>query len=561
MEVIFIVNRNITTEDAKCFAHNRRLVSDVLKSIEDGFYARDISYLDETANPDGSLNFEKAEQFAETLVGGIKNSLSETQIKMYADFLCCAFIVMQRNLLPSYENIIALARNTRRYGQSGVNIRESGFEKDRLLPQFGLSGIANRVFAYYDFDKQYEEEYADSDPDYYDFCKRYGYGLRCVTAENDFVIDKENSNEIFAQNKGKWENAFADFLPQRTDLEGAYKEFISLFFGKRGEFKTSDIEMMIDKYLFEQGKSLFSANKIRLGNMLSDMRNLNSRVTNERKLLREGEEFEDYPYDNTASNQPLWELLSEQNKWVDNTAKYLKDMLGGLSVNFLELIVGETSEETEKRIQKLIAMIENAAKGKSFLNINSDKETVRCFLYCALWESVAIRGMKEFETYRCETFGDLLERANMTADYCRYSTSSRKLTFLGGTRADISGTKHDDEPHFEYDDEQNEKFDAVLFDKKKYISCAERIREIFREEGEAFSDKTDFTYNNHLFSFVELVNYAIGSFLYRSGLSAFSFGSSFDMITKSVRQIETVTTRLRSASLSNIYKSVTGDDN
>ena len=131
------MKRTFSDKDKPAFLQNRSMVVNTLKSIENNFFARTRSYLDEIVNPDNSTNNQKTHAFAKRLVAGIGDELSEYQRDMYESFLYCAFICMERNLLPSFENIVALAKNTEIYGQSQHEITPEELGKDKFCRASG----------------------------------------------------------------------------------------------------------------------------------------------------------------------------------------------------------------------------------------------------------------------------------------------------------------------------------------------------------------------------------------------------------------------------------------
>ncbi len=558
------MKRIFTDKDKPAFSQNRKMFINTLKSIEDNFFARTRSYLDEIVNPDNSTNNEKAHEFAKRLVAGIADELSEYQRDVYESFLYCAFICMERNLLPSFENVIALAKNTEIHGQSLRNITRKELGKDKFLPQFGLAGIVNRLSLTLENGETLKDtEYALGEPNYFDFCKRFGYGTFCHAVGQNYSITEDNSDELFFQYRDEWDAAITMTIPDVKDFFDSYRNFSWQFHGRRRWFKAADIEKMIDVYLFTEGKNVLATSDSRLNKLLSDLQRVDADILDERDLLEIAEDVEDIaPLESSLS---VFEVIRKQNDWINDTTRYINDMLSGMNINFHELIVGSTPEETDKRIRRLIAMIEKSGIDNTWAVSGDDREMLRCFLYCAMWESLAIRGKTGYGIEKREsTFGELLHRADMAVHFYRYSNPPRTVDLLDGTTRTFLCEQKDTEVHFEHDDDENARFDAELFDKAEYVARAERLREILRAQSELNPDVTSDDYNLYLYNFQSLISTAIKAFLYSCGLTAFSFGNDFehisDDISRAIHKIEKVSNQMRFTALQRTFKAISNTD-
>ncbi len=558
------MKRIFNDKDKPAFSQNRKMFINTLKSIENNFFARTRSYLDEIVNPDNSTNNEKAHAFAKRLVAGIADELSEYQRDVYESFLYCAFICMERNLLPSFENVIALAKNTEIHGQSLRNITRKELGKDKFLPQFGLAGIVNRLSLTLENGKTFEDkDYALGEPNYFDFCKRFGYGTFCHAVGQNYSITEDNSDELFFQYRDEWDAAITMTIPDVKDFFDSYRNFSWQFHGRRRWFKAADIEKMIDVYLFTEGKNVLATSDSRLNKLLSDLQRVDADILDERDLLEIAEDVEDIaPLESSLS---VFEVIRKQNDWINDTTRYINDMLSGMNINFHELIVGSTPEETDKRIRRLIAMIEKSGIDNTWAVSGDDREMLRCFLYCAMWESLAIRGKTGYGIEKREnTFGELLHRADMAVHFYRYSNPPRTVDLLGGTTRTFLCEQKDTEVHFEHDDDENARFDAELFDKAEYVARAERLREILRAQSELNPDVTSDDYNLYLYNFQSLISTAIKAFLYSCGLTAFSFGNDFehisDDISRAIHKIEKVSNQMRFTALQRAFKAISNTD-
>lgn len=557
------MKRIFSAKEKSAFSQNRRMFSNTLKSIKQNFFARTHSYLDEIVNPDNSANNEKTHAFAKRLVAGIADELSEYQRDMYETFLYCAFICMERNLLPSFENVIALAKNTEIYGQNLHKITREELCKDKFLPQFGLSGIVNRLSMTLENGETFEEDYSESEPSYYDFCKRFGYGTFCRAVGQDFSIHEDNSDELFSQYRDEWDAAVTLTIPDVKDFFDTYKNFCGQFYGRKNLFKAADIEKMIDVYLFTEGKSVLATTDSRLNKLMGDLRSIDSDIFEERDLLEIADDVEDIePF---AANQSIFITLKKQEAWINDSTRYISEMLSGMNINFHRLIVGSTPEETDRRIRRLIEMIEKSGIDNTWAVSGDEREMLRCFLYCAMWESLAIRGKTAYSTVKCETFGELLNRADMAVHFYRYSNAPLTTDILGGTTRTVMRKQPDDnEVHFEHDDDTAASFDAELFDKSEYVARAERLREILRAQSKLNPDVTSDEYNMYLYEFQSLISTAIKAFLYSCGLTAFSFGNDFEHISQDIRQairkIEKVSNQMRFSALQKTYNAISRPD-
>lgn len=286
-----------TSQDRTAFEQNRSLAASTLRSIESSLFARTESYLDEIVNSDGSTNNEKAHAFAKRLVKSIEDELTKFQCEMYESFLYCTFICMERNLLPSFENIIALARNTEIYWQSNHNVTHDELAKDKFIPRFGLSGITDRLSVMLESKEELpEEEYIySSEPSYYGFCRRFGYGTYCHAAGRDLVIREDYSDEMFYEHRNQWDESITAAVPDTNDFFDNYRNFIWMFGGRRRLFKAADIEKMIDIYLFNEGKSVLSTTGIRLNKLTSDLQCIDSNLLSERGMLEQASEMSAAP--------------------------------------------------------------------------------------------------------------------------------------------------------------------------------------------------------------------------------------------------------------------------
>lgn len=557
------MKRTFSDKDKPAFLQNRSMVVNTLKSIENNFFARTRSYLDEIVNPDNSTNNQKTHAFAKRLVAGIRDELSEYQRDMYESFLYCAFICMERNLLPSFENIVALAKNTEIYGQSQHEITPEELGKDKFLPRFGLLGIVQRLSLVLENKEIPEGEYALDEPSYYDFCRRFGYGTYCHAVGQDYSIREDNSDEIFYEYRDEWEAAIAATVPDTEDFCESCKNFIGQFYERRQLFKAADIEKMIDIFLFTEGKSVLSTTSSRLDKLISDLRRVDADIFDERDLLEQADELEEIsPLESSLS---IFDMIRKQDAWINDSTRYINDMLSGMNINFHELIVGSTPEETDKRIRRLIEMIEKNGIDNTWYVSSEEREMLRCFLYCAMWESLAIREKTEYSTVKCETFGELLHRADMAVHFYRYSNAPLTTDLLGGTTRTVNRKKPSDtEVHFEHDDDENAEFDAELFDKNEYAARAERLREILRERSKGNDDVTSYDYNSYLYEFQSLISAAVKAFLYSCGLTAFSFGNDFEHISQdislAIHKIEKVTNQMRFSALQRTYKAISQTD-
>lgn len=549
------MKRILTAGDKNAFSQNRAMVANTLKSIEQNFFVRSYSYLDEIVNPDNSTNNEKAHAFAKRLVDGIQDEICGHQSDMYESFLYCAFICMERNLLPSFENVVALARNTEIYWLNKQKITPEILAKDKFLPRFGLSGIICRLSAMMNGEWIPEEEYVVGEPDYYDFCKRFGYGTFCHAVGQDYSISEENSDEIFEKYRDEWDAAITMTIPDEQDFFATYRYFFDLFYERRRWFKAEDIRKMIDIYLFTEGKSVLATTDSRLNKLISDLHDIDSDILDERDLLECAEDEEDIT--KLKNSLSVYDAIKKQEEWINASTKYINEMLSGVNINYRSLIAGSTLEETDARIRRLIGLIvENGIK-KTWDISDEEKEMLYCFLYCALWEGLAGR----YET----TFGELLHRADMAVHFYRYSKLPLETDLLGGiTRTVKRNVPHDTEVHFEHDDDENAEFDAELFDKNEYAARANRLRDILRAQSEHNPPLPSLEHNSYLYEFQSLISTAIKAFLYSSGLTAFSFGNDFENISvdirTAIRKIEKVSNRMRFEALQRTYKSISGSD-
>lgn len=561
------MRKNYTDNDKQIFAQNCKAVTSALDSIKENFFARTYSYLPEIGGSDNSADSERTHDFVGRLISEISDSITKQQAEMYRHFLYCTFLCMQRNLLPSFENVVALARNTEKYGQREAPLPDAELAKDKFIPRFGLCGMIRRIGMILEDKEIPEEEYTRSDSGYYDFCKRFDYGTYCHTADKKIRLHEDDSDEIFEKNRDEWDNAISVNIPDYYEFMESAKRFEDLFFADRSLFKATDIEKMIDTFLFIEGKSVFSTTSSRLNKLMGDLRNLDSNVFDERDLLEIAESVDD-PLDFLNNDTlSIFNTLKEQDKWISDSTRYIRNMLSGMNINFIELITGATPEDTDKRIRRLGEMIEKSLTDNTMSVSDEECEMLRCFLYCVMWESLAIRGNASCSNVKCETFGDLLSRADLAVNYRRYSNKSLTRSLLGGVTYTMNSSRQpDDEMHFEHDDDDsNPEFDSVLFSKTEYRAKAERLRELIRAAGgkndvQVFSSE----FNMHLQNFDSLIDNAIKSFLYTSGLTAFSFGNDFEHISDDIRQaihrIESVSNRMRFDAIKRTYNSISNPD-
>lgn len=558
------MKRTFSAKEKSAFSQNRNMVAGTLKSIEQNFFARTHSYLDEIVNADNSTNNEKAHAFAKRLVAGIADELAEYQRDVYESFLYCAFICMERNLLPSFENVIALAKNTEINGQNLHKITREELGKDKFLPQFGLAGIVLRLSMMLENGETFEDtDYALGEPNYYDFCKRFGYGTFCRAVGQEFSIREDNSDELFYEYRDEWDKAITATIPDVKDFFESYRNFSWQFHGRRRLFKAADIEKMIDVYLFTEGKSVLATSESRLNKLIGDLRSIDSDIFEERDLLELADDVEEI--EPLAANQSIFFTLKKQEAWINDSTRYINEMLSGMNINFHQLIVGSTPEETDRRIRRLIEMIEKSGIDNTWAVSGDDRELLRCFLYCAMWESLAIRGKTAYSTVKCETFGELLHRVDMAVHFNRYRNVPLTTDLLGGTTRTVLREQEDDtEVHFEHDDDTAASFDAELFDKAEYVARAERLREILRAQSKLNTDVTSDEYNSYLYNFQSLISTAIKAFLYSCGLTAFSFGNDFEHISQDIRQairkIEKVSNQMRFSALQKTFNAISRPD-
>ena len=554
------MKRFFTTGEKHTFSQNRAMVLNTLKSIEQNFFVRSYSYLDEIVNPDNSTNNEKAHAFAKRLVDGIQDEICGHQRDMYESFLYCAFICMERNLLPSFENVVALARNTEIYWLNKQKITPEILAKDKFLPRFGLSGIICRLSATMNGEWLPEEEYVVGEPNYYDFCKRFGYGTFCRAVGQDYSISEENSDEIFERYRDEWDAAIAMTIPDEQDFFASYRYFLDLFYERRRWFKAEDIRKMFDIYLFTEGKSVLATTDSRLNKLISDLHDIDSDILDERDLLECAEDAEDIT---TLKNSlSVFDMLKKQDTWINDSTRYINEMLNGMNINYHSLITGSTLEETDTRIRRLIGLITEKGIKKTWDISDEEEEMLYCFFYCALWEGLTIHGKSGNSK---TTFGELIHRADMAVHFYRYSNLPLGTDLLGGITRAVKRTVPDDtEVHFEHDDDANEKFDAELFDKNEYIARANRLRDILRAQSENNPPLPSLDHNSYLYDFQSLISTAIKSFLYSSGLTAFSFGNDFENISvdirTAIRKIEKVSNRMRFLALQRTYKAISNSD-
>lgn len=544
------------------FDQNRSLAAGTISSIERNFFARTESYLDEIVNCDYSVSGEKTHAFIERLLSGIADEITDFQRELYSCFLYCAFICMERNLLPSFENVTALARNTEIYGQRSFPTADEELAKDKYIPRFGLAGIARKLCLILNREELPAAEYTRSDPSYYDFCRRYGYGTYCRAFGQDFSIHEDNSDEEYERNKLGWEMEISSNVPSTAEFISASKRFSELFWENRSQFRAADIERMFDIFLFTEGKSVLSTTTSRLEKLTSDLQRIDSDLLSERDLLEQALILKAGVKPPLADELSIFPVLKKQDAWINDSAQYISDMLSGMNISFHELISGSTPEESEKRIRRLIEMIEMTGIDRTWSISEDEREMLRCFLYCAMWESLAIRGNAEYSTVKCENFGELLHRVDMAVHFYRYSNAPLTADLLGGTTRTIGRSKPDDtEVHFEHDDDDyNMEFNAELYDKAEYAARAERLRELLRAQEAENPEVIDPEYNMYLYEFSSLISTAVKGFLYSSGLTAFSFGNDFDMIRQAMHKIEKTTNRLRFAALQKTFKAVSDEE-
>ncbi|MGN1120048.1 MAG: hypothetical protein ACI4Q4_06795, partial [Oscillospiraceae bacterium] len=327
------MNRTYTAQDKLSFNRNRSTVANSLKSIENSVFARTNSYLDDIVNSDNSTNNKQTHALTEKLLAGIEDELTPAQREMYAKFLYCAFICLERNILPSFENIIALAANTECSALRGADsISADLLAKDKFLPRFGLSGIAERLRAMMNDEALPLEEYSESEPDYLDFCKQFGFGAHCRALGQDFTLSAEDSDEAFEKYRNNWDEAVSMTIPDADEFFETYDEFMKLF-GEGVRFRASDIEKMVDIYLFTKGKSVLSTTSSRLSKLLGDLQKVDSDFYEEHSLLEMASNEEEIAiYDEGISN---FDILNKQEKWINDTTRYIKDMLSGMNINFI----------------------------------------------------------------------------------------------------------------------------------------------------------------------------------------------------------------------------------